>query len=326
MYLEKRKTTHGLKYYLSHSFREGGKVKKTRVYIGVNLKKSVLDLRVDKAKKLLIQQLNSFKIIRSPINYRFTKREQDLIKLIRDRAKFKVFHLSVKEWAAFTEIFAYHTNAIEGSTVTQSEVVDILGKNQWPFARPKEEISETYGVAKAIEKIRKTKIHLSLKLMLDLHKIVFGNSKSFAGKFRKRGVEVGIRDGLGTIVHLGAPSTRVSSLLSELVSWYDKNKRKLPGIVLAAVVHNQFEYIHPFEDGNGRVGRLLLNNILLKHRLPPVNISFDSRRKYYKTLSEFQKNGNIRPTIELILKEYKSLKKKLNISDKKKIVVRRKRV
>ena len=75
MYLEKRKTVHGLKYYLSHSFREGGKVKKTRVYIGVNLKKKMLDERVDKAKSLLMQQLNSFKIIRSPINYRFTKRE-----------------------------------------------------------------------------------------------------------------------------------------------------------------------------------------------------------------------------------------------------------
>ncbi|MEK6918798.1 MAG: Fic family protein [Nanoarchaeota archaeon] len=310
MYLEKRKTVHGLKYYLSHSFREGGKVKKTRVYIGVNLKKKILDGRVEKAKTLLIQQLNSFKIIRSPINYRFTKRELDLVKLLKDKSKFKIFHLSDSEWNAFTEIFAYHTNAIEGSTVTQSEVVGILGRNKWPITKPKGEISETYGVAKAIRYIRKTKVHLSLKLMLDLHKTVFENSKAFAGKFRNKGVEVGIRDGLGNIIHLGAPSSRVSSLLSELVTWYDKNKRKLPGIVLAAVVHNQFEYIHPFEDGNGRVGRLILNNILLKHHLPPVNISFDSRKKYYKTLREFQNTGNIRPTIELILKEYRTLRKK----------------
>ena len=195
MYLEKRKTAHGLKYYLSHSFREGGKVKKTRVYIGVNLKKAVLNQRVDKAKILLVQQLNSFKIIRSPINYRFTKRELELVKLLKHKSKFKVFHLSDSEWSAFTEIFAYHTNAIEGSTVTQSEVVDILGKNKWPFSKPKGEISETYGVARAIRLIRKTKVHLSLKLMLNIHKTVFGNSKAFAGKFRHKGVEVGIRDG-----------------------------------------------------------------------------------------------------------------------------------
>ena len=122
---------------------------------------------------------------------------------------------------------------------------------------------------------------------------------------------MGIRDALGNLVHLGAPSTRVVSLLTELIRWYNKNKNKLPAIVLAVVVHNQFEYIHPFEDGNGRVGRLLLNNILLKHKLPPVNISFKSRSKYYSALKEFQKTGNIRPSIELVLKEYKLLRKKL---------------
>jgi len=311
MYLEKRKTKHGLKYYLAHSFREGGKVKKTRVYLGTKLKKKVLRQRMERAKELLLQQVNSFKIIRSPINYKFTKRELELIKSLKARAKFKVFHLSELDWKAFTEIFAYHTNAIEGSTVTQREVVDILGKNKWPFHKPKEEVSETYGVARAVSYIRKTKTHLSLKLMRELHKVVFENSKGFAGKFREKGVEVGIRDGTGNIIHLGAPASRVKSLLVELTNWYNKNRYRLPPIVLAAVVHNQFEYIHPFEDGNGRVGRLLLNNILLKHRLPPVNISFSNRRKYYDTLRKFQKTGDIRPTIELILKEYKALRKKL---------------
>jgi Fic family protein len=81
--------------------------------------------------------------------------------------------------------------------------------------------------------------------------------------------------------------------------------------VLATVIHNQFEYIHPFEDGNGRVGRLLLNNILLKHKLPPVNITLKSRKKYYAALKEFQKSGNIKPSIELVLKEYKALRKEL---------------
>ena len=230
---------------------------------------------------------------------------------LKARTKFKVFHLSDKDWAAFTEIFAYNTNAIEGSTVTQAEVMDILSNNKWSHQKPKEEISETYGVSKAVDYIRKTKVHLSLKLMTDLHKIVFENSKNFAGRFRARGVEVGIRDGLGNIIHLGAPSSSVVSLLTELVQWYDKNKHKVPAIVLATVVHNQFEYIHPFEDGNGRVGRLLLNNLLLKHKLPPVNISFKNRKKYYKTLRDFQYSGDIKPTLELILKEYNLLRKKL---------------
>jgi len=99
---------------------------------------------------------------------------------------------------------------------------------------------------------------------------------------------------------------------------YELNKDEYPPIVLAAVIHNQFEYIHPFEDGNGRVGRLLLNNILIKHKMPPVNISMQDRVEYYETLRIFQRTGDIRPTIELILKEYKLLEKKLAKKSSKK--------
>jgi len=311
MYLEKRRNKHGIKYYLAHSFREGGKVHKIRVYLGSDIKKKVLNQRMERAKELLAQQVNSFKIIRSPINYKFTKRDSEMIKSLKAKSKFKLFHLSEEDWKMFTALFTYNTNAIEGSTITQAEVWDIIDKNKWPFSKPKGEISEAYGVAKAIKYIRKTKVHISLKLMADLHKVIFENSKIFAGKFRERGVEVGIRDGFGNIIHLGAPASRVMSLLTELVNWYNKNKKSLPPVVLAAVVHDQFEYIHPFEDGNGRVGRLLMNNILLKHKLPPVNISMKNRKKYYETLREFQKTGNIKPSIELILKEYKLLRKKL---------------
>jgi Fic family protein len=300
-----------MKYYLAHSFREGGKVQKIRVYLGSNLKKKVLKQRQEKASELLRQQVNSFKIIRSPINYKLSKREIELIRSLRAKARFKVFHLSEEDWQAFTELFTYNTNAIEGSTITQNEVLEILEKGKWPFNKPKGEISEAYGVMRAIKYIRKTRAHISLKLIRDLHKTIFENSRSFAGKLREKGVEVGIRDGLGNIIHLGAPAARVVPLLNELVKWYNKNKKKLPAIVLAVVMHNQFEYIHPFEDGNGRVGRLLLNNILLKHKLPPVNISMKNRKRYYETLREFQKTGNIKPSIVLVLKEYKNLRKNL---------------
>jgi Fic family protein len=81
---------------------------------------------------------------------------------------------------------------------------------------------------------------------------------------------------------------------------------------LAAVVHNQFENIHPFADGNGRVGRILLNNILIKHKLPPINISLKNRAEYYASLQEYQKNHNLKPTLELFIKEYKAFNKVLN--------------
>jgi Fic family protein len=311
MYLEKRKTKSGIKYYFAHSFREGGKVHKIRVYLGTNLKKKVLKQREEKAKELLTQQINSFKIIRSPLEYKLTKREENLVKRLKKKYKFNVFHLSEEDWKVFTALFTYNTNAIEGSTITQNEIFKILRKNKWPFSKPKEEISEAYGVAKAVDCIRKTKTNLSLSFILKIHKLIFENSKDFAGKFRERGEEVGIRDGLGNLIHLGAPANRVITLLKELIKWYNQNERKLHPIILAAVIHNQFEYIHPFQDGNGRVGRLLLSNILLKHKLPPISISLKNRKVYYSSLKEFQKTGNIKPTIELVLKEYKQLRKKL---------------
>lgn len=144
-----------------------------------------------------------------------------------------------------------------------------------------------------------------------MHAIVFKNSKEYAGGFRSKGVEVVITDGRGNIIHRGAPQNKITLLLKELVTWYNKNKNRYHPIVLAAVVHNQFENIHPFQDGNGRVGRLLLNNILLKHDMPPVNIELKNRRRYYDTLQAYEKEGNLRPTIELILKEYKRLEKAL---------------
>jgi Fic family protein len=149
--------------------------------------------------------------------------------------------------------------------------------------------------------------------MLDLHGIVFKNSKEFAGHFRKAGEEVAVMNSSREIIHRGAPSHNITLLLKNLIKWYNDYKGEYPPLVLAAVVHNQFENIHPFRDGNGRVGRLLLVNILLKHKLPPVNIELKNRAQYYNALQAYELDGDLRPTIELILKEYKKLKKLLGM-------------
>jgi Fic family protein len=186
-------------------------------------------------------------------------------------------------------------------------VKGILERNEWPN-KSKEEISETFGVAEAVKYVRGTREHLSIELIIKLHSIVFKNSKGFAGKIRTKGEEVVIMDAARNIIHRGAPATMVLTLLKTLVNWYKKNKNIYPPLVLAAVVHNQFENIHPFRDGNGRVGRLLLLNILLKNGLPPVNIELKNRSEYYAALQSYEKEGNIRPMLELILKEYGRLK------------------
>jgi Fic family protein len=311
MHIEVRAQGKRKKYYLAHSFRKDDRVKKIRFYLGANLSKKELEMKRGKAEKILKERMEKYKVIHDPFYVALSPLELEELKTLEAREEIKIFHLNEKDWFKFTKLFTYDTNAIEGSTVTVSEVGDILEKSKWPEKRTKWEISETYGVAEAIKHIRKTREHISLNLIKQLHKIVFENSKPFAGNFRERGTEIAVVNGLGNIIHKGAPSDQVTKLLNELIKWYNKNKNKYPTLVLAAVVHNHFETIHPFRDGNGRVGRLLLNNILLKHNLPPVNIELKNRREYYGALQEYQKNRNIRPMIELILKEYRLLKKAL---------------
>lgn len=310
MYIEKRRETKGIKYYLSHSFREGDKVHKIRKFLGKNISELELKERVEKARKIIFGEITQYKIISDPLKVPLSEKEIDFIKKLQINQKLKITHLSEKQWNLFSELFTYNTNAIEGSELNQKEVKEILEKDKWP-EKSKGDIAETYGVNEAIKFIRKTREHISINFILKLHEIVFKNSKAFAGKFRQKGEEVVVRDGLGNIVHYGAPQSRVIGLLKELVEWYNKNKEKYPALVLAVVVHNQFENIHPFLDGNGRVGRILLNNILIKNYLAPVNINFKNRREYYSALQEYEKNHNIRPTIDLLIKEYRQLKKKL---------------
>jgi Fic family protein len=299
----------GIKYYyLAHSYRKFGKVRKLRIYLGRDLTNDALVKKREDAEVLIEERLSKIKKIRDPYNVALTDSEILELKKLTSIRRIKITHLSDDEWLKFTEAFTYDTNAIEGSTVEQKEVVNILEKNKWPD-KSKEEISETLGVAEAVKYVRKTKEELSIGLIKELHMIVFKNSKTFAGNLRKIGEEVAVIDSNRNIVHRGAPSSSILSLLEELIRWYKANKRKYPPLVLAAVVHNQFENIHPFRDGNGRVGRLLLINILLKHNMPPVNIELENRFEYYKALQEYELDGNIRPTIELLLKEYRRLRR-----------------
>lgn len=308
MYIEKRKEGKTIKYYLAHSFREGKKIHKIRKFLGKNINEQELKERREKAEKIILEEIRKYKIISDPLQKPLSKEEIEFISKLEKKQELRIFHLSEKQWKQFSELFTYNTNAIEGSDLDQKEVKEILEKNKWP-KKSKEDIAEAYGVNESIDFIRKTNEHLSLELIKEIHKIIFKNSKSFAGNFRKEGEEVVVRDGFGNIVHYGAPQSRVVSLLNELTNWYNKNKNKYPALILAVVVHNQFENIHPFRDGNGRVGRLLLNNILIKNKLLPINIDFKNRKEYYLALQEYENNHNIRPMIDLLLKEYKSLKK-----------------
>ena len=308
MHIEKRKQKDKIKYYLAHSYREGIKVLKFRKYLGQDLAKEKLDERKKIAEKLILEEIHKYKIIKDPLRIELSNEKIESIKKIESQIPINISHLSEKDWRVFSEIFTYNTNAIEGSRLSQKEVKNILEKDKWPN-KSKEDIAEAYGVNEAISFIRTTQEHFSIEFIKKIHKIIFKNSKLSAGNFRKKGEEVVVIDNLNNIVHEGAPQQRINHLLKELVEWYYKNKSRYPALVLGAVAHNQFENIHPFSDGNGRVGRILLNNILIKHKLPPINIDLDNQAEYYSSLKAYEMNKDLKPTVDLYLKEYNKLSK-----------------
>jgi len=242
--------------------------------------------------------------------FTLTKKQAEILN--RYNNKIKVVHLSKDEWQNFTEDFVYNTNAIEGSTITEEEVPEILHKKKPENA---EEI-ETKGVAKAVDYIRRTKEDLSLNLLLKLHEICFKGSKHFAGQFRN--VNVVVRNSIGHILHAGVPKEELKDYLEDFMSWYKENKNKFKPLVLAAILHNQFEHVHPFQDGNGRVGRLLLNFILLKNNYPPINIMLEDRFEYYRTLQEYSKKDDLKPTLRFLIEQYKKTLKEGSTKRKKK--------
>ncbi len=294
MYIEIRKNGKSKKYYLKQSYRVGAKVKKIVKYLGSNLSKEQLNKCSKIAEKLILEDISGKDILEFELTKDEIKRYQQYDK------KIKIEHLQKLNWEHFTEQFTYNTNAIEGSTVSAKEVKELL--EQKDKVENLEEV-ETLNVAKAVSYIKKSKKKLSVALIKKLHLICFKGTKNFAGKIRK--VEVVIRDNLGRVVHVGALAKEVNELLDELCIWYEKHNKNYPPSLLATIVHNQFEKIHPFQDGNGRVGRLLLNYILLKHKYPPINIRLKDRSEYYQCLQKYDQNSEIVSMLKFLIKEYR---------------------
>ena len=294
MFIEIRKRGKSKKYYLIHTYREKGKVKRISRYLGSNLNEDKLQKLKKVAEQHILEEIKE----RSILEFELTKKEIEEYK--KYERNIEVKHLQTLNWKRFTEDFTYNTNAIEGSTVALSEVKELLSGKEEP--QDADDV-ETLNVATAVEYIKRSKEKITVDFINHLHLICFKGTKKFAGKLRD--VNVVIRDGQGNIVHQGAPINKVKGLLEELCKWYDKHKRKYPPLLLAAIMHNQFEKIHPFQDGNGRVGRLLLNYVLLQHKYPPINIRLRDRGRYYRCLQEFDHKNDIKSTLKFLISQYK---------------------
>lgn len=203
----------------------------------------------------------------------------------------------------------YHSNSIEGSTLSEGETAAILFQNAALPNKSLVEQMEAKNHRAALEYLFQyiaEKNPLDEKFILKLHAILMNAVKSDAGSYRRHAVRI-----MGTYVPT-ANYLKISVLMKKLAK--DINGENKDLINKIADIHSRFEQIHPFADGNGRVGRLLMYAMALKNNLAPVVILQEKRRFYITYLNKAQTKGDISLledfVCEAIFEGYKILERK----------------
>jgi len=181
----------------------------------------------------------------------------------------------------------YNSNAIENSTLTLEETEKILLQIDLDRYISEREIFEAKNLARVVSyiDIKAREQELTLSVILLLHEMLISNIRDdVAGRFRKDDEFVRVGS------HIAPNPREVTDRLTKMLADYN-NSSKENIIKRIAKLHLTFEYTHPFVDGNGRIGRVLNNYLLLREGFVPINIKFIDRRKYYEAFKEFDEKG-----------------------------------
>jgi len=276
-------------YYRSLSKREGNKISKIRRYLGKNLTNEEL--------KRLEEEMDIG--LGKPLQKVLSKKEIDSLETIKKNHKQSCKSNFDIKYEAFISRFTYDSNAIEGSTLTLKETAAILFDNITPAGKSPREINEAINHKKAFDFLINYDEDINKEFICQIQNIIVTNTlkkelESFTGIYRP--LQVYIRGASFT----PPKPEEVKKEMAALIRWYDKNKKRLHPVIIAAYFHCAFESIHPFVDGNGRTGRLLIDFMLHKNDFPMINIPVKRRLEYYDAL-ETGRNGNLKKMINLII-------------------------
>lgn len=190
--------------------------------------------------------------------------------------------------------------AIEGNNLTENQVRDIInGKN---VVAPLKEIQEVKNAIATYELYPKLN-PFSVEDLLKAHGVMMQALTGDAGRFRAGGVGVFSEKGC---VHMAPPADRVPMLINDLFEWLAESTDHL--LIRSCVFHYEFEFIHPFSDGNGRMGRLWQSLILgrlhpLFEHLPVENMVYANQQVYYDAITESSRVADSSPFIDFMLNE-----------------------
>ncbi len=298
----------GKKYaYISHSFRlPDGKV--------TTITKRLKEGEETKSKNTLIRKYMTFfrekekalsaqwAVNHYKTNYLFSAEEIKKIEEMRIAYAYlikKLDKVRLKDvFDRFTANFTYDSNAIEGSSLTLKDVAVIMFDKETVPNKPLREIYETRNSRVVVDMILRKRFKISHKDIIKIHRILMKDIDVRAGY--KKIPNVIFRT--EKEVHTTLPE-HVEKEMTSLIEWFHESK--LHPLERAAIFHGRFEKIHPFEDGNGRVGRFLVNAILANNGYPPMIVRKTSRQAYMSALVAFD-NGHEDKLKRFLLERFKN--------------------
>ena len=221
------------------------------------------------------------------------KNKESLIPILEDKLKVlkKRRPLTEGELERLNEEFlteyTYNSNAIEGNTLTLRET-DMVLRGITIDKKSLKEHLEVIGHKEAFDYVKQLvseNAEISEKLIKDIHYLVLADKKDDRGVYRRIPVRI-----MGA-AHEPVQPYLIIPKMEELLERYKNSMEDI--VTKLARFHIEFEDIHPFIDGNGRTGRLLINLELMKAGYPPIDIKFSDRLKYYEAFDEYHTKNNI---------------------------------
>lgn len=192
--------------------------------------------------------------------------------------------------------FTYNSNAIEGNTLTLQETTMVL-EGMTIDQKPLKEHLEIIGHRDAfqyIESLVRDEVNFSEYVIKNIHALILIDRPEDKGRYRRIPVRI-----MGAF-HEPPQPYLVEPMMNDLLLNHCQRKDTMHLVEAIALFHLEFEGIHPFIDGNGRTGRLLINLELMQHGYPTINVKFSDRKKYYQAFDEYYRNQNALPMKEII--------------------------
>ncbi len=303
----RKKLVKGREY---HYLEESIRLEKTKVYSVFLGRQIPGKSELDKKKQELLDKIYN-ELLTSAARIYLTKEQLIEAEKRRRRYSQKMKKLGKLQFDEKDEIdivnFVYTTLTTEGIPVTKEDAGLAYKFTQKNAKNIRDEnLRVALDMIKGLRYVKESKKGVSLGSLLELHKITMAEyGQKNPGKFRQKQAYIYLKN-YEKVEEIGfrppAPQ-EIEKKLAELAKWYNESVGKLNAIELAALLHFRFYMIHPFEDGNKRVSRLLMNKAFFDSGYPMVNVSKETQG-YFDALIKSVEKKNEKPFVEFVFERF----------------------